>query len=68
MNDLATITVRIQADYTMSKILLVGATGYVGGTVLSRLLQNTSSSLKELLIHLHVRREDQAHELMERAG
>jgi nucleoside-diphosphate-sugar epimerase len=68
MNDLATVTARIQADYTMSKTLLVGATGYVGGTVLSRLLQNTSSSLKELQIHLLVRSKDQAHGIQEVYG
>lgn len=47
----------------MSKILLVGATGYVGGTVLSQLLTSTEASLKVLTIDLLVRREHQAKRL-----
>ncbi|KAJ4383161.1 hypothetical protein N0V86_001203 [Didymella sp. IMI 355093] len=43
----------------MSKILLVGITGYVGGTVLSQLLSSTEASLQSLRIDLLVRREHQ---------
>ncbi|CBX98542.1 similar to NAD dependent epimerase/dehydratase family protein [Plenodomus lingam JN3] len=44
----------------MSKILLTGATGYVGGTVLSELLANTAPQLKSLTLDLLVRNESQA--------
>lgn len=44
----------------MSKILLVGATGYVGGTVLSQLLASTEVSLQGLTFDVLVRREHQA--------
>ncbi|KAF3009712.1 hypothetical protein E8E13_008904 [Curvularia kusanoi] len=44
----------------MSKILLVGATGYVGGTVLSQLLASTEFSLRNLTFDILVRREYQA--------
>ena len=44
----------------MSKILLVGATGYVGGTVLSQLLASTEISLQGLTFDVLVRREHQA--------
>lgn len=43
----------------MSKILLVGATGYVGGTVLSELLASTEASLQKLTFDVLVRREHQ---------
>ncbi|PSN61765.1 hypothetical protein BS50DRAFT_533714 [Corynespora cassiicola Philippines] len=39
----------------MTKILLTGATGYVGGTVLSQLLSSTAPSLSNLTIDLLVR-------------
>jgi nucleoside-diphosphate-sugar epimerase len=39
----------------MSKILLTGATGYIGGTVLSQLLANASPSIKDLTIDLLIR-------------
>jgi hypothetical protein len=44
----------------MSKILLVGATGYVGGSVLSQLLASTEASLQNLTFDILVRREPQA--------
>lgn len=44
----------------MSKILLVGATGYVEGTVLSQLLASTESSLRDLTFDILIRREYQA--------
>ena len=47
----------------MSKILLVGATGYVGGTVLSQLLTSTEASLRALKVDLLIRREHQAEKL-----
>lgn len=43
----------------MSRILITGATGYVGGTVLSQLLASTSSSIKHLTFDLLVRDEVQ---------
>ena len=49
--------------YDMSKILLVGATGYVGGTVLSQLLASTKASLQGLTFDVLVRREHQAEKL-----
>ncbi|CAG9983079.1 unnamed protein product [Clonostachys byssicola] len=33
-----------------NKVLLIGATGYVGGTVLDRLIKDTSQSLKDVAI------------------
>jgi hypothetical protein len=47
-------------NIVMSKILLAGATGYVGGTVLSQLLVNTASSIKDLTFGLLVRDNAQA--------
>lgn len=47
----------------MSKILLIGATGYVGGTVLSQLLSSTEACFQPLKIDLLVRREHQAEKL-----
>ncbi|KAJ8114132.1 hypothetical protein OPT61_g3914 [Boeremia exigua] len=47
----------------MSKILLLGATGYVGGTVLSQLLSSTEASIQCVKIDLLVRREHQAEKL-----
>lgn len=47
----------------MSKILLVGATGYVGGTVLAQLFASTQASLQSLTFDLLVRREHQAQKL-----
>ncbi|KAJ4352973.1 hypothetical protein N0V95_003766 [Ascochyta clinopodiicola] len=52
----------------MSKILLVGATGYVGGTVLSQLLTSTEASLEALTVDLLIRREHQARKLRETYG
>ncbi|CAO2649751.1 Nn.00g010430.m01.CDS01 [Neocucurbitaria sp. VM-36] len=44
----------------MSRILMTGATGYVGGTVLSKLLAITSPSVKDLTLDLLIRDEAQA--------
>lgn len=44
----------------MSKILLIGATGYVGRTVLSQLLTSTEAGLQSLTVDLLVRRRHQA--------
>jgi nucleoside-diphosphate-sugar epimerase len=52
----------------MSSILLIGATGYVGGTVLSQLLNSTESSLRDLVIHLLVREDTQKQTLHEAYG
>ncbi|KAJ5604633.1 NAD dependent epimerase/dehydratase [Penicillium lagena] len=43
-----------------SNILLTGATGFIGGTVLHRLLDTTDAALKSLSITAVVRRPDQA--------
>ena len=42
------------------KILLTGATGYVGGSILSHLLSSTDPALKSMTISCLVRRQDQA--------
>lgn len=55
-------------NISMSRILLVGATGYVGGSVLSQLLTSFDSPLKDLVIHLLVRSESQAQKLQEAYG
>jgi len=47
---------------------MTGATGYVGGTVLSQLLTNSVSTLKDLTFHLLVRNEDQALKLKNAYG
>ncbi|KAF2179062.1 NAD dependent epimerase/dehydratase family protein-like protein [Zopfia rhizophila CBS 207.26] len=52
----------------MSKILLTGATGYVGGTVLAQLIQSTESSLKNLTIDLLIRSDAQARKLKDAYG
>jgi nucleoside-diphosphate-sugar epimerase len=52
----------------MSKILLTGATGYVGGTVLAQLVQSNESSLKNLSFDLLVRNESQAQKLRDAYG
>lgn len=46
--------------FTISKILLVGADGYVGGTVLSQLLASAEISLQNLKFDVLVRRQYQA--------
>ncbi|CAH0027599.1 unnamed protein product [Clonostachys rhizophaga] len=48
-----------------NKIVLTGATGYVGGTVLDHLIKDTSQSLKDVTIDVLVRKEDQAEKLLE---
>ncbi|KZM23499.1 hypothetical protein ST47_g5357 [Ascochyta rabiei] len=52
----------------MSKIFLIGATGYVGGTVLSQSLASTETSLKTLTVDILIRREHQAGRLRETYG
>ncbi|KAF2788345.1 NAD(P)-binding protein [Melanomma pulvis-pyrius CBS 109.77] len=52
----------------MSKILLTGATGYVGGTVLAQLLQSPEPSLKGLTIDVLVRSEAQVQILKDAYG
>lgn len=52
----------------MSKILLTGATGYVGGTVLSQLLGSTEPSISQLNVDLLVRNVSQAEKLKETYG
>lgn len=47
----------------MTSILLVGATGYIGGSILSQLLTSSSISLQPLQISVLVRREQQAEKL-----
>lgn len=44
----------------MSKLLLVGATGYVGGTVLSQIFTSTETSIQSLTLDVLVRRKHQA--------
>jgi len=53
---------------TMSKILITGATGYVGGTVLSQLLANKAQSIKDLTFDLLIRDDTQALKLKEAYG
>lgn len=50
------------------RILLTGATGYVGGTVLDRLLKRQEPSLKGLTVDLLVRNEDVAAKLRDAYG
>jgi nucleoside-diphosphate-sugar epimerase len=47
----------------MSRILIAGATGYVGGTVLAQLLASTAPSIKDLTFDLLIRDEAQAQRL-----
>lgn len=51
-----------------TKILLAGATGYVGGTVLDHLIKSEEPSLKGLTFDLLVRREDAAKKLSQTYG
>ncbi|VUC35011.1 unnamed protein product [Clonostachys rosea] len=44
------------------------ATGYVGGTVLDHVIKDTNPSLKDSVIDVLVRREDQAERLREAYG
>ncbi|UPK89485.1 hypothetical protein LCI18_000420 [Fusarium solani-melongenae] len=53
---------------TTIKILLAGATGYVGGTVLDHLIKSEEPSIKSLTFDLLVRREDAAEKLSETYG
>ncbi|KAM5373297.1 hypothetical protein ACJZ2D_007126 [Fusarium nematophilum] len=50
------------------QILLVGATGYVGGTVLSHIIQSKAPELENLTIDLLVRSQDAAAKLVEAYG
>ncbi|KAF2248074.1 NAD(P)-binding protein [Trematosphaeria pertusa] len=52
----------------MSKILITGATGYVGGTVLSQLLACTAPSVKDLTFSLLIRNDAQAQKLKDAYG
>ncbi|KAF2684221.1 NAD(P)-binding protein [Lentithecium fluviatile CBS 122367] len=52
----------------MSKILITGATGYVGGTVLSQLLASTAPSVKVLTFDLLIRDDAQAQKLKDAYG
>ncbi|RMZ68385.1 nad dependent epimerase dehydratase family [Pyrenophora seminiperda CCB06] len=52
----------------MSKILLVGATGYVGGTVLDQLITNNEPSIKPLTFDLLIRDDAQATKLKDAYG
>ncbi|KAI9146905.1 hypothetical protein HJFPF1_13476 [Paramyrothecium foliicola] len=45
---------------TNTKLLLTGATGFVGGTVLARLLASSSSEIRELQISVLVRKQEHA--------
>ncbi|KAK8109298.1 hypothetical protein PG984_015099 [Apiospora sp. TS-2023a] len=50
------------------KILLTGATGYVGGTVLHRLMTSTAPSVKNLKVSVLVRGEERADQLVRTYG
>ncbi|KAF2639330.1 NAD dependent epimerase/dehydratase family protein-like protein [Massarina eburnea CBS 473.64] len=52
----------------MNKILLVGATGYVGGTVLTQLLSSTSPALQSQVFDVVVRKPEQVQKLQEEYG
>ncbi|KAI1665671.1 NAD dependent epimerase-dehydratase family protein [Pyrenophora tritici-repentis] len=52
----------------MSKILITGATGYVGGTVLAQLIASTELSLKPLTFDVLIRDNVQASKLKEAYG
>ena len=52
----------------MSRILITGATGYVGGTVLSQLIASTAPSIKDLTFDLLIRDEAQAVKLRNAYG
>ncbi|PLB46337.1 NAD(P)-binding protein [Aspergillus steynii IBT 23096] len=43
-----------------TKLLLTGATGYIGGTVLTQLLDSASPEIKKLAISVLIRKKDQA--------
>lgn len=51
-----------------SKILLTGATGYVGGTVLHRLMTSTAPSVQDLKVSVLVRGEERADKLLRTYG
>lgn len=53
---------------TANRILLTGATGYVGGTILSHLIKNEEPSIKALTFDLLVRTEDAAAKLRDAYG
>jgi nucleoside-diphosphate-sugar epimerase len=52
----------------MSKILITGATGYVGGTILSQLIKSTAPSIRDLTFDLLIRDEAQAKKLKDAYG
>ncbi|CAG9996066.1 unnamed protein product [Clonostachys byssicola] len=49
---------------TRVKVLLTGATGYIGGTVLSTLLASQSHRIRDISITVLVRRQEQADKLV----
>ncbi|KAK9414353.1 putative NAD-dependent epimerase/dehydratase domain-containing protein [Seiridium unicorne] len=51
-----------------NRIILTGATGYVGGTLLDHLLKSTEPSIKQLTFDLLVRSEDQAQKIRDAYG
>ncbi|KAE8164809.1 hypothetical protein BDV40DRAFT_298127 [Aspergillus tamarii] len=52
----------------MAKILLTGATGYIGGTVLDNLIKSKAASIKHLTFDLLVRSDDAAEKLRNAYG
>ncbi|KAB8218773.1 hypothetical protein BDV33DRAFT_205178 [Aspergillus novoparasiticus] len=52
----------------MTKILLTGATGYIGGTVLDHLIKSSETSIKHLTFDLLVRSNDAAGKLINAYG
>jgi nucleoside-diphosphate-sugar epimerase len=52
----------------MSKILIAGATGYVGGTVIGQLVASTASSIKDLTFDLLIRDDAQGKKLQDAYG
>ncbi|RYP59085.1 hypothetical protein DL769_008684 [Monosporascus sp. CRB-8-3] len=50
------------------KVLLTGATGYIGGTILNQLMASEAESLRDLTISLLVRGEDRAAKLKDKYG
>ncbi|KAF7616817.1 hypothetical protein F9C07_6426 [Aspergillus flavus] len=52
----------------MTKVLLTGATGYIGGTVLDHLIKSSATSVKDLTFDLLVRSNDAAEKLIKTYG
>lgn len=53
---------------TTAKILLTGATGYIGGTVLEHLMRGEEPSIKPLTIEVSIRDEKAAKVLLKACG